>query len=121
LARTIEAIAGTPAKPSCHDGGSASISVSSALACFVRSAGLVSTRWTRSAAKNAGAVCLIARSASASSVPRPGPSSTRATGCGLPMLVQTPAHQRPISSPKTCEISGAVMKSPARPSGSRLA
>ena len=60
-----------------------------------------------------------ALSRSAISVPRPGPSSTRRTGSGRPAGSQAARHQTPISSPKICDTSGAVMKSPCRPNGSR--
>ena len=60
-----------------------------------------------------------ARSRSAISVPRPGPSSARITGSGRPMRCQKSTTQAPISSPKIWLISGAVMKSPAAPNGSR--
>ena len=61
-----------------------------------------------------------ARKASLISVPRPGPSSMSRTGSGLPIDAQTSAAQRPSSSPNICEISGAVVKSPAAPNGSRF-
>ena len=93
---------------------------SSVGACALAKAGLVSTRWTRAAARKAGTT-RAARSASAISVPRPGPSSTRrearaASPCGC----QASTHQRPISSPNIWLISGAVTKSPPRPKGSRV-
>ena len=50
-------------------------------------------------------------------VPRPGPSSTRRTRCGWPMLCHTAAHQSPISSPNIWLTSGAVTKSPPAPMG----
>ena len=56
-------------------------------------------------------------SASAISVPRPGPSSTSRTGAGRPIASQRSASQAPKSSPNIWEISGAVVKSPAAPSG----
>ena len=49
-----------------------------------RSAGLISTRCTTSALRNAGTIC-AARSASSIMVPRPGPSSTRRTFSGEPI------------------------------------
>jgi hypothetical protein len=62
---------------------------------------------------------LPARSASNISVPRPGPSSITRTFSGAPICCQTAASQIPISSPNIWLISGAVMKSPSAPSGSR--
>src|SRR6516165_4295078 len=61
-----------------------------------------------------------ARSASAISVPRPGPSSTRSKREGAPMRAQQSAVHKPISSPNIWEISGAVTKSPAAPKGVRV-
>ena len=40
------------------------------------------------------------------------------TGEGAPIASQRSASQAPISSPNICEISGAVVKSPAAPTGS---
>ena len=91
----------------------------SAAACAARSTGLASTRCRRSARRKSGAR-FSARSASAISVPRPGPSSARITGAGRPIFSQASAHQRPMSSPKIWLTSGAVMKSPRAPSGSRV-
>ena len=70
------------------------------------------------AARKAGLIFAV-RSMSAISVPRPGPSSARTNGRGPPIISQTATAQRPISSPKIWLTSGAVMKSPARPNGSR--
>jgi hypothetical protein len=84
-----------------------------------RSAGLISIRWTTSAARKAGTAC-AARIASCIMVPRPGPSSTSRTFSGAPINCHTDAAHRPISSPKIWLTSGAVTKSPARPSGSRV-
>ncbi len=53
-------------------------------------------------------------------VPRPGPSSISRTFSGAPICCQTAAAHSPISSPNIWLISGAVMKSPPRPSGSRV-
>ncbi|HET9935681.1 MAG TPA: hypothetical protein VFQ29_04390 [Methyloceanibacter sp.] len=53
-------------------------------------------------------------------VPRPGPSSATITEEGAPIACQTATHHTPISSPKIWLISGAVMKSPASPIGSRV-
>ena len=53
-------------------------------------------------------------------VPRPGPSSMTCTLAGESMRFQTAAIQSPISSPNIWLISGAVMKSPPAPSGSRV-
>ena len=92
----------------------------SAFSCNARSAGLVSTRCSDSAARNSGSAC-AARSASAISVPRPGPSSTSRTRRGRAHLPpDRRAPTAPISSPNIWLISGAVMKSPAAPSGSRV-
>ena len=44
-----------------------------------------------------------------------------AAGCGFPWSCQTCATQSPKSSPNIWLISGAVMKSPAAPKGSRVA
>jgi hypothetical protein len=82
-----------------------------------RRLGEASTRCTRAAARKAGAAWATARSASAISVPRPGPTSARITSSGRPILSQVTAHQAPRISPKAWEISGAVVKSPARPKG----
>ena len=78
------------------------------------SGALMSTRWRSSAAWKPGTP-RVARSASAISVPRPGPSSTSRTGCGRPIASQRSASQAPRSSPNIWEISGAVVKSPAAP------
>ena len=75
---------------------------------------LISIRCTVAASRNPGTV-RAARSASRISVPRPGPSSMRRSGAGRPMPCQTTAHHKPISSPNTWLISGAVTKSPAAP------
>jgi hypothetical protein len=89
----------------------------SVLAWLCRSTGLVSTRATR-AASTKPVTTRAARKRSAISVPRPGPNSIRWYGDGAPIACQVVAHQMPMSSPKICEISGAVVKSPARPRGS---
>ena len=81
------------------------------------SRGLISTRWTLAALRKDGFTRPV-RSMSAISVPRPGPSSARTKGSGEPSISHTPIVHRPISSPKIWLISGAVMKSPARPKGS---
>ena len=61
-----------------------------------------------------------ARSTSAISVPSPGPELDQARrAAGGPASSQAAAAQRPISSPNIWLITGAVMKSPAAPSGSR--
>jgi hypothetical protein len=93
----------------------------SSRACASRSTGEASTRWIRAAARKGRATSSAARSASAISVPRPGPHSTSSTGSGRPIASQTVAAQRPSTSPKAWEISGAVVKSPPRPNGSRAA
>ena len=90
----------------------------SAAAWRARSAGLRSTATIRAAARNPGSVT-PARSASDSSVPRPGPSSASTSGSGRPMSDQTCAAQAPSSSPNIWLTSGAVTKSPPAPSGSR--
>ena len=64
-------------------------------------------------------ITFAARSASSIIVPRPGPSSTRQTGSGESMARHAAAAQSPISSPNIWLISGAVVKSPAPPNGSR--
>ena len=71
------------------------------------------------AERNAGTTC-AARNASSIMVPRPGPSSTSRTFSGWPIRCQTDAAHSPISSPNTWLTSGEVMKSPLRPSGSRV-
>ncbi len=40
------------------------------------------------------------------------------TGEGAPIASQRSASHAPINSPNICEISGAVVKSPAAPTGS---
>ena len=87
--------------------------------CIAASVGLVSISQTSSASRNAGTM-RAALSASLMSVPRPGPSSMRRNVRGEPMLDQTSAAQRPSNSPNICEISGAVVKSPDAPKGSRF-
>jgi hypothetical protein len=62
----------------------------------------------------------MARSASRIIVPRPGPSSIRRTFSGDPIVCQTAAAQSPTSSPNIWLTSGAVVKSPEAPSGSRV-
>ena len=69
------------------------------------------TRCTRSAARNAGATRATARSASAISVPRPGPASASTVGSGLPIACHVTAAQAPSTSPNAWLISGAVTKS----------
>ena len=54
------------------------------------------------------------------SVPRPGPISASVTGSGRPIACQAPSSHTPISSPNIWLISGAVVKSPAAPNGSRV-
>ena len=60
----------------------------------------------------------MARSRSLIKVPRPGPHSINTVLSGDPICCQVTADQRPISSPNTWLISGAVMKSPSMPKGS---
>ncbi len=93
--------------------------VSSASYWIWASGGLVSISVTSSAARNSGTT-RAARKASLISVPRPGPSSITRTGLGRPIDVHTSAAHRPMSSPNICEISGAVVKSPSVPNGSRV-
>ena len=88
--------------------------------CRRSSAGPISTMCTARAARNS-AITFAARSASTIMVPRPGPSSTRLMAAGDPIFRQSVAAHRPTSSPNIWLISGAVMKSPAAPSGSRVA
>ena len=107
-------------------GGSASIpscqvASGTSRAWAARRAGEASTRCTERAARKSGIISAMARSASAIRVPRPGPSSASSTGAGRPMSSQVTAAQRPRHSPKAWEISGAVVKSPAAPKGSRPA
>ena len=71
------------------------------------------------AARKSG-ITRAARSASTIMVPRPGPSSTSRMRAGDPIARQVAAAHRPMSSPNIWLISGAVTKSPARPSGSRV-
>ena len=56
----------------------------------------------------------LARSMSAISVPRPGPSSTSARRLARPDRARPARSHSPISSPNIWLISGAVMKSPPR-------
>ena len=84
-----------------------------------RRTGLISTRWRRAASTKPG-MTFPALRMSAIRVPRPGPSSTRLNGAGLPSTSHAATSHTPISSPKICEISGAVMKSPCSPKGSRV-
>ena len=53
-------------------------------------------------------------------VPRPGPSSTSRTFSGAPISSPDGGAHSPISSPNIWLISGAVMKSPVAPNGSRV-
>ena len=62
------------------------LAFASVCSCSARNTGLISTRCTESAARNSGSAC-AARSASAISVPRPGPSSTRCTSRGRSHLL----------------------------------
>ena len=98
------------------DGASMPASVVRCTAC---SAVFGSTSTTSIADLNAG-TARAARSASRIRVPRPGPTSTSRTRDGLPICCQTTAAHSPISSPKTCEISGAVMKSSFAPMAVRV-
>ncbi len=87
--------------------------------CMSRSTGLVSTRATDNPSIIPG-TALNTRSASASKVPRPGPSSATTTPAGSPIACHIEAAQMPISSPNIWLISGAVTKSPSAPSGWRV-
>jgi len=117
LAITISGPCGTAAGSRCQARGTPN---DARVSCCRRCrTGLVSTRCTCSAAANAGTT-RAARSASVISVPRPGPSSTSATCGGAPIARHTAAAHSPISSPNIWLISAAVMKSPARPNGSRV-
>lgn len=75
------------------------------------SAGLTSTKCISSASRNA-LNPFVARIASAASVPRPGPSSTKTILAGRPMLSQRVTAQMPMSSPNIWDTSGEVTKSP---------
>jgi hypothetical protein len=87
--------------------------------CLARRTGLVSRSSIETALRNA-ASRRATRSMSAISVPRPGPSSSSVTGEGAPISRQTCRIQAPRISPNIWLTSGAVTKSPARPSGSRV-
>ena len=52
-------------------------------------------------------------------VPRPGPSSISRSSGGEPIAFHTDAAHSPSNSPNIWLTSGAVVKSPSRPSGSR--
>ena len=71
-------------------------------------------------AQDAASSLPTVRSMSFISVPRPGPISASVTGSGRPIACQALSTQTPISSPNIWLISGAVMKSPAAPNGSRV-
>ena len=77
--------------------------------------------WSRRAARCSAfskpSALLAARSASAISVPRPGPSSSSVKLLGSPICCQRLTMKKPISSPNIWLISGAVMKSPSAPIG----
>ena len=60
-----------------------------------------------------------ARSGTAIVVPRPGRSSINLSEDGDPIAFHTKAVHSPTSSPNIWLTSGAVVKSPSRPSGSR--
>ena len=120
LATSSSGPSGSPSMPSAKRGATSGSEAARRRCCSRRSTGLASTRNSRKARRNSGAA-RDARSRSAISVPRPGPSSARITGSGCPMRRQKSMRQAPISSPNIWLISGAVTKSPAAPSGSRLA
>lgn len=62
----------------------------------------------------------LTRSMSSIRVPRPGPTSMSWTPRGTrAWLIHSATNHRPTSSPKTCEISGDVTKSPFAPNWSR--
>ena len=114
LAMTISGACGTASMVATHSTGTGDVPrVSRCISC---STGLVSIKAIRKPPSNAGTL-FSARSASAIKVPRPGPSSASTMRCGAPIFCQTAAAQIPISSPNIWLISGAVMKSPSRPSG----
>ena len=52
-------------------------------------------------------------------VPRPGPSSISRSSGGEPIAFQIDAAHSPSNSPNIWLTSGAVVKSPSRPKGSR--
>ena len=89
LASSSSGRSGSVSSRSCHAASG------SRSACTARSRGDVSIRCSRSAARNAGATRRTARSASAISVPRPGPASTSSTGSGRPSCSQV--DRRPQS------------------------
>ncbi len=108
----IEGPTGTSSSRSCHEMGAPA--AASLCCCTVRSVSDVSTKWTVTFFRKPGAT-RSARSASAMSVPRPGPSSMRRRLAGSPICRHVSQAHKPMSSPKIWEISGAVIKSPARP------
>ena len=69
---------------------------------------------------NAGSSLSRVRSMSFISVPRPGPISASVTGSGQANACQALSTHTPINSPNIWLISGAVVKSPAAPNGSRV-
>ena len=117
LASTSSGPSGTSSIDRCHETGTAL--PDKALRWSCSSAGLISTRWSAMAAWKSG-ITLAARNASSIMVPRPGPSSTRRILGGESIARQAAAAHRPISSPNIWLISGAVVKSPRAPSGSRV-
>ncbi len=117
LARTMAGPAGTSETCACQATGAPV--EDRVVSCRAFSTGLVSTRRMSAASRKRGTT-RAARKTSAISVPRPGPSSTRRTGSGAPMRRQISPAQSPISSPNIWLISGAVVKSPSVPNGSRV-
>ena len=91
----------------------------SVCSCTRRRTGLVSTRCTEIASKKPGEM-RATRNTSDMSVPRPGPSSISRAGAGEPAMRQASLTQTPRSSPNIWLISGAVVKSPSAPNGSRV-
>ena len=99
----------------CPSGTPASVA-----ACFARKTGLVSTRCTRAASRKPGAM-RAARQRVRHQRAAARPSSTSAKGAGDPEV--HPGLRRPpgpTSFPNIWLISGAVTKSPAMRSGSRV-
>ena len=88
------------------------------VAWLIRAGGTLTEPWL---GHLPGGATLAVRRMSAIRVPRPGPSSTRRGFLGQPWSAQACTSHRPIISPNIWLISGAVVKSPAAPKGSRVA
>ena len=88
-------------------------------ACARRNTSDASTNTTCAASTKPG-TARPTRNTSAIKVPRPGPSSARMKRDGRPCSIQACAMDRPSISPNIWLISGAVVKSPAAPRGSRV-